>query len=199
MAVSDTLLVLLFIVIFPAFLLISLLFFCFIVAWSTERRHKQEASKRHTHSQKNPYPHCVEGCKFTIGEECKYREMHVPTVAVDFDKVIFTHDSWQGHEHYGDLINGARESMIELRKMGFKIMIWTTRDQTDLIAEACKKYEIPYDYINQNPNQPPEINPSKPVADYYIDDRAVYFQTWDLALNEIKAREVHDPYYPIKK
>jgi hypothetical protein len=145
---------------------------------------------------KKPYRHCKDDCKFTVNGECKYREMHVPTIAVDFDKVLFTHASWQGHEHYGDPIEGARESLLELQSMGFKIMIWTTRDQPDIIAEACEKHCIPYDYINQNPNQPPEINPSKPVADYYIDDRGVHFRSWEQVLTEIKQREVHDGYYP---
>jgi uncharacterized protein YlaI len=149
--------------------------------------------------QTKPYPHCKDGCKFIIAGECKYREMHVPTIAVDFDKVLFTHESWQGHYHYGEPLPGAKEALIELQRMGFKIMIWTTRDQTDIITAACLRYDIPFDFINTNPNQPPEINPSKPVADYYIDDRAVHFRSWDQALSEIKSREVHDQYYPIKK
>jgi hypothetical protein len=143
-----------------------------------------------------PYPHCKYECKFIKESKCNYREMHVPTIAVDFDKVLFTHESWQGHYHYGEPLPGAKEALTELQNMGFKIMIWTTRDQADIIAEACRKYDIPFDFINNNPNQPPEINPSKPVADYYIDDRAVYFRSWDQALSEIKSREVHDQYYP---
>jgi hypothetical protein len=122
-------------------------------------------------------------------------EMHVPTIAIDFDKVLFTHESWQGHDHFGDPMPGAKEAISELQQMGFKIMIWTTRNQPDIIAGACKKHGIPYDYINENPNQAPEINPGKPVADYYIDDRAVRFTSWSEVMTEIKYREVHDPYY----
>lgn len=142
-----------------------------------------------------PYPHCIEGCKFTVDGKCNYRNMHVKTVAVDFDRVLFTHESWQGHEHYGDPLPGVREALLELREMGFKIMIWTTRDQIGIINKACTEHDFPFDYINCNPNQPPEINPSKPVADYYIDDRGVHFTSWEKALAEIKARERHDPYY----
>jgi len=142
-----------------------------------------------------PYPRCEPDCKFIINNECKYYDHHIPTVAVDFDRVLFTHDSWQGHEHYGDPIPDARIVLLALRKKGFKIMIWTTRDQKDVIIEACNKHNIPYDYINENPNQPPEINPSKPVADYYIDDRAVRFTSWKDVLQEISHRENNDPYY----
>ena len=142
-----------------------------------------------------PYPHCEPSCKFIRDGKCKYREMHIPTIAVDFDRVLFTHESWQGHFHVGDPIPGAKEALSELQEMGFKIMIWTTRAQKDIIENACITNHIPFDYINENPNQPPEINPSKPVADYYIDDRALHFQSWDRTLSELKTREKHDPYY----
>lgn len=142
-----------------------------------------------------PYEHCLEDCRFIRDGKCAYREMHVPTIAVDFDRVLFTHESWQGHYHVGEPMPGARDALIMLRDLGFKIMIWTTRAQKEIIAEACEKNGIPYDYINENPNQPPEINPSKPVADYYIDDRAVRFTTWPEVFNEIFQREKHDPYY----
>lgn len=142
-----------------------------------------------------PYSHCIPSCQFIRDGECRYREMHTPTIAVDFDRVLFTHESWQGHYNVGEPIPGAREALLELQKMGFKIMIWTTRAQADIISEACTKNGIPFDYINHNPNQPPEINPSKPVADYYIDDRAVTFISWPGVLEEIRHREMHDPYY----
>ncbi|MCK9593662.1 MAG: hypothetical protein M0Q91_16795 [Methanoregula sp.] len=142
-----------------------------------------------------PYPHCKEGCRFTVDGKCTYREQHTPTIAVDFDRVLFEHESWQGHENVGQPIPGAKEALLELRKMGFRIMIWTTRDQVTIIQAALLRHDIPFDYINNNPNQPPEINPSKPVADYYIDDRALHFTSWEKALEEVKHREAHDPYY----
>jgi hypothetical protein len=157
-------------------------------------------------TEMKPYPHCLDNCRFIIlklgespGVRCGYREMHVPTIAVDFDRVLFTHESWQGHFHVGDPIPGAIEALNQFHEMGFKIMIWTTRAQKDIIANACNNAKIPYDYINENPNQPPEINPSKPVADYYIDDRAVTFRSWPETVMEIKHRENHDPYYAAKK
>jgi hypothetical protein len=142
-----------------------------------------------------PYPRCESDCKFIIDNECKYHEQHIPTIAVDFDRVLFTHDSWKGHEHYGEPLPHSQLALTMLQRMGFKIMIWTTRAQTDVIKKACEENSIPYDYINENPNQPPEINPSKPVADYYIDDRAVRFTSWPDVYTEIKHREDNDPYY----
>ena len=142
-----------------------------------------------------PYPRCVDNCPFIYEGKCIYREKHIPTVAVDFDKVLFEHDGWDGHENYGSPISNARESLLELQQMGFKIMIWTTRCDEDIIRSALLKYNIPFDYINQNPNQPPDVATCKPVADYYIDDRAVRFTTWLAVLNEIKEREKNDRYY----
>jgi len=148
---------------------------------------------------KKPYPHCKGSCQFIKDGNCDYRNQHIPTIAVDFDRVLFTHESWQGHFNVGDPIPGAKEALRTFRVMGFKIMIWTTRAQKDIIADACTKAEIPFDYINENPNQPPEINPSKPVADYYIDDRALHFVSWEQTLIEIFSREKHDAYYPISQ
>jgi hypothetical protein len=143
-----------------------------------------------------PYPHCKDDCRFIKNGSCDYRNQHVPTVAVDFDRVLFEHESWQGHINVGKPIPGAKEALERLQRMGFKIMIWTTRAQKDIIAQACTSSGIPFDYINENPNQPPEINPSKPVADYYIDDRAMHFVSWDQVIFEIEHRQIHDGYYP---
>ena len=142
-----------------------------------------------------PYKHCVAGCRFIQGGKCIYREMHIPTVAIDFDKTIFKHDKWVGHENYGDIIEGAKGAIDELRRMGFEIMIWTARNQKEIIIKALEEHDIYFDYINENPNQPPETNPSKPVADYYIDDRGVRFTNWEEVITEIKDREENDGYY----
>jgi hypothetical protein len=146
-----------------------------------------------------PYPHCRDDCGFVRDGKCSYLEMHIPTIAVDFDRVLFHHTTWNGHEQYGEPIAGAREALKELRCMGFRVMIWTTRNQREVIVEALHRHDIQYDFINENPNQPPEINPSKPAADYYIDDRAVRFMNWPQVLAEIREREITDPYYREKK
>ena len=140
-----------------------------------------------------PYTTCEPECQFIKDGKCVYRDMHVPTVAVDFDRVLFTHEKWNGHENFGTPLPGAKESLTRLREMGFKIMIWTTRNQPDIIENALNQYGIPFDFINNNPNQPPEINPSKPIANYYIDDRAVRFTDWEKVIQEIEQREIHDP------
>jgi len=142
-----------------------------------------------------PYKHCVDGCRFIVGGQCRFYELHVPTVAVDFDRTLFHHIDWEGHEQCGEPIPGARDAVLELRKMGFTIVVWTTRNQPDIVTAAMKKYDIPFDYINENPNQPPDANPNKLTADFYIDDRAVRFTNWPYVLAEIRTRLKTDPYY----
>lgn len=138
-----------------------------------------------------PYDRCEEGCPFIEGKKCAYPENHVKTVAVDLDRVLFElPNGWQGHEYFGEFIPGGSSALYRLRNLGFKIVIYTTRNQPDLIEQELRRHDIPFDYINVNPNQPPEINPSKIVADYYIDDRAVHFKgNWEEVITEIIERE----------
>lgn len=42
------------------------------------------------------------------------------------------------------------------------------------MKKYCKKYKIPIDYFNENPNYETP-NPGKPIASAYIDDRAVCY------------------------
>lgn len=149
--------------------------------------------------KKKPYDYCEDGCPFISedGSQCRYRENHIHIVAVDFDKVLFRHEQWNGHKHYGEPMPDVYWALHQLKYMGFKIMVWTTRNQPEIIAEAMERYSLPYDYINENPHQPPEISPAKPVADYYIDDRGVHFTDWVSTIEEIKRREIEEPYYPI--
>jgi hypothetical protein len=143
-----------------------------------------------------PYPRCVEGCCHIEDGKCVYRRNHVDVAAVDMDKTLFYHEKWEGHEHFGELMPDAKWGLEELRRMGFKIMIWTTRRDKDLIEAQLKKYDLPYDYINENPNQAPDINPTKPVANYYIDDCGVHHTGWVKTITEIKQRQQTHPYYP---
>jgi hypothetical protein len=142
-----------------------------------------------------PYKRCVEGCPYIKNGKCDYFNKHIPIIAVDFDRVLFKHKTWNGHEHIGDLMPDAIWGIKQLKQMGFKIMVWTTRIDRDIVEKALKENNVPFDFINNNPNQPPEINPSKPVADYYIDDRAVHFTNWKDVIEQIKIREKNDGYY----
>ena len=87
-------------------------------------------------------------------------------------------------ESYPDVepIPGAIEALQELHKNGHYIIICTARNmvthnnnlgkiianQASIVIDWLKKHNIPYD----------ELHFGKPVADYYIDDKAFKFENW---------------------
>ena len=97
---------------------------------------------------------------------------HVPTVAVDLDGTIFKYDGWKGEDHFGELRSGAKKALKYFQKMGWRIIIHTTRGASQKVKDKLHELDVPYDYVNENPDQP-EGSSDKPIADVYIDDRAV--------------------------
>jgi hypothetical protein len=97
------------------------------------------------------------------------------TVAIDFDGVISQYDGWKGCGVFGELMPDVKEAIVALKNAGKKIIIYTTRGETEQIAEYLAKHCIPYDHINHNPQNFGHMNPGKPIADVYIDDRAICF------------------------
>ena len=85
----------------------------------------------------------------------------------------------QEGEHYRDVkpIPGAIETLQRLKKEGHYIIILTARNmvthnsnmgkiiahQSPIVIEWLNRHRIPYD----------ELHFGKPVADYYVDDKAV--------------------------
>jgi hypothetical protein len=105
------------------------------------------------------------------------------TICVDFDGVIADYSKgWQGNGIFGDPVPGASKVLHKLRLAGWKIIIFTTRGEVDLLAKYFHKNSIPYDEINKNSDNPPGSNNGKPIADVYLDDRGVRFNgDWDEA------------------
>ncbi|MCS7119565.1 MAG: hypothetical protein NZ894_05925, partial [Archaeoglobaceae archaeon] len=75
--------------------------------------------------------------------------------------------------------------MIELKKRGFKIVVYTCRACIEKIRAYLEENEIPYDFINENPYEPEGVHPRKLYADLYIDDRAINFKDWESTLKAI--------------
>lgn len=106
------------------------------------------------------------------------------TLAVDFDDVI--HDTKNVKPGYklGVPIDGAVESMQALKAQGAIIAIhsvWAdTEQRCEAISKWCRYFKVPYDFIT---NQ-------KPVAEFYLDDHGLRFESWDQALADIKRLRV---------
>ena len=113
------------------------------------------------------------------------------TLAVDLDNTILSYENgWQGPTIFGEPLPGAKETLKKLKEDGWFIMINTCRSEIPLIVQHLTLYDIPFDAVNENPNQPDTINPNKPFADYRIDDTAIYFDgDWSGIYNEIQERE----------
>lgn len=88
-------------------------------------------------------------------------------------------------EHYRDVhpIPGAVETLQKLKQEGHYIIIMTARNmatynnnvgqiianQSPIVIEWLNKHNIPFD----------EIHFGKPLADFYVDDKAVRLTTWN--------------------
>ena len=95
-----------------------------------------------------------------------------------FDEAKRFGESWTAYYIRKIPVVGARRVLNALKKDGWIIIIYTSRIECDkkITEEWLGKYEIPYDLIIYG----------KPVASYYIDDRAVEFRSWEELENRLK-------------
>jgi Zn ribbon nucleic-acid-binding protein len=110
-----------------------------------------------------------------------------PAIWIDMDGTILTHDKWQGEEVFGEPIIGAKEHIDNLAK-DFTIIIWTSRKNVNKIKNVLKNHDIYFDYINENPLQPPNTS-SKICCMAGLDDRVARF-TGDWNEAEKQLREI---------
>jgi len=103
-------------------------------------------------------------------------EDNYKTVCVDLDGVLARYDGWKGHGVIGAPLSGASDLLVELQARDLKIVIFTTRGAGEvkdwLIHHELFRY---VDEINTNSDICGN-NTGKPVASFYIDDRAIRFK-----------------------
>lgn len=110
--------------------------------------------------------------------------------AVDFDGVIHGYsDGWHRGVIYDAPVKGAAEGLKELKQMGYRIIIFSTRtnkmyrkngepEQLPQMEEYMKKHGLIYDELWSGPG--------KPMAQVYIDDRAVPFRgNWRQTVDDV--------------
>ena len=99
------------------------------------------------------------------------------TVAVDFDGVLSKYDGWKGNNIFGKPIPEMVKTIRQLKKEGYYIIIFTTRQDTTALRKWLKDNKVPYDDINKNRYQYLfEGSSCKPFWHCYIGDRAVHFE-----------------------
>ena len=96
------------------------------------------------------------------------------TIAVDFDGVIHKYSEGYKEGTPDDVpVEGAKEALIQLRKRGFDVVIFTARDNLLEVKEWLNLYDFGEYLVTNN----------KPKAIAYIDDRAIRFTNWQDMLN----------------
>jgi len=108
------------------------------------------------------------------------------TVCIDVDGTLLEYDGFRGEEVLGKPLPSAAEATKQLKEDGWTIIIFTTRGNTDFIANYLKEHDIVFDHINENPNNPKGSNMGKPIAEVYVDDRGLTFTgSWEGMANKI--------------
>lgn len=112
----------------------------------------------------------------------------MPTICLDFDGTI---SEWAKYPEPGPPTPGVKEALQELKDMGFEILILSARTSDEMskhpidkemekrrMEEYLDEHEIPYDVV---------LKSDKPVAMFYIDDRALEFHgDWEDVLRKVK-------------
>jgi predicted mannosyl-3-phosphoglycerate phosphatase (HAD superfamily) len=98
-------------------------------------------------------------------------------VIIDLDGTICSEEK-QFSRALAKIKDGAKESLEKLRDKGYKIIIYSARTwaEYEMTENWLKENKVPYD----------QIILGKPQGDYWIDDRAIRFRSWDKVINEIR-------------
>lgn len=108
------------------------------------------------------------------------------TVCIDLDGTLIHYEEWQGEEHFGHVLPGASDATKILHEKGWYIIIYTTRANKSILTKFLSDNKIEFDAINENPYQPQNAKGGKPIADVYVDDRALCFKgNWQQTVKEI--------------
>jgi ribonucleotide monophosphatase NagD (HAD superfamily) len=106
------------------------------------------------------------------------RAMSKPiSIMVDLDGVVSTEERVFDRP-LAKPIPGAREALHELKDAGHTIVIYTARGwaEYNYTKAWLDQHDIPYDAIQMG----------KPIAQVWIDDRAIRFRDWQQALGELR-------------
>jgi len=104
--------------------------------------------------------------------------------AVDFDGTIVEYDGWKGYKHIGEEKEGAIDTLKELIDMGVKIIVYTTRCNPTMPDHHLAWLEVKL-WLKEQGLGDVEITGLKPYAHFYVDDRAIRFDSWGQVLEDL--------------
>lgn len=93
------------------------------------------------------------------------------TVAVDLDGTLAGDTEKFDPDIIGPPFSERIECINQLHDAGARIIIYTVRGNSGLVARWCRTNKVKFDYVNENPDQPADAS-GKIIADMYLDDRA---------------------------
>ncbi len=98
------------------------------------------------------------------------------TIMVDLDGVLCTEEVFL-ERPLAEPIEGAREALQKLRAAGYIVVIYTAR--------GWGEYRVAKHWLDQHGFEYDGLQMGKPVADLWIDDRAIRFTNWKDALAQL--------------
>lgn len=107
------------------------------------------------------------------------------TICIDLDGVISSSSEYLGDGIINKPVKDVVYFLKRLKEDGWTIIIFTCRDSISAIETYLISNGIPYDSINME--LPSQRICNKPLADVYVDDRAITFDgNWKSTYNKIK-------------
>lgn len=105
-------------------------------------------------------------------------------VCVDFDGVITQYQGWHGPEHFDPPTPGVREFLKKIQALGYAVCVYTAR--VGVGRDADNAALVKYLVDNNIPHDEVWLDPQKPPAHAYVDDRAVPVNWQDLCAWDAK-------------
>jgi hypothetical protein len=105
-----------------------------------------------------------------------------PILAVDLDETVIQSDT-------EELIPGAKDALLKLKSLGWKIIIWTARgDAESFVPRIMKRHGLPFDAVNAN--LPGIKDKSRKIMfDAIVDNKNVDFgDGWESIVRELEVR-----------
>jgi phosphoglycolate phosphatase-like HAD superfamily hydrolase len=98
------------------------------------------------------------------------------TIMVDLDGVLCTEEQFHDRP-LAEPIAGAREALEKLRAAGYIVVVYTAR--------SWGEHRATKHWLDQHGFTYDGIQMGKPVADVWIDDRALRFTSWNETLRQL--------------
>jgi hypothetical protein len=102
------------------------------------------------------------------------------TIAVDFDQVLHNKAAPIKGRRMGPPLPGAKESLEMLREAGHNVIIHTTIATNPSGAKAVEDWLDYYDMEHDG------VTAIKPVASFYIDDKAIRHISWADTIQQLE-------------